>query len=62
MTPSRQAMLSDPTLREEMLRRIPTGRFATEAEIAAAVRYLAGPDAGSVTGHTLAVDGGLTAI
>jgi 2-deoxy-D-gluconate 3-dehydrogenase len=62
MTPSRQAMLSDPALREEMLRRIPTGRFATEAEIAAAVRYLAGPDAGSVTGHTLAVDGGLTAI
>jgi 2-deoxy-D-gluconate 3-dehydrogenase len=62
MTPSRQAMLSDPMVRAEMLRRIPTGRFATEADIAAAVCYLAGPGAGSVTGQTLAVDGGLTAV
>jgi NAD(P)-dependent dehydrogenase (short-subunit alcohol dehydrogenase family) len=44
-----------------MLARIPTGRFATEDEIAAAVIYLASPAAGSITGHTLPVDGGLTA-
>ena len=44
------------------LSRIPTGRFATPEEIAAAVVYLASPGAASVTGHTLPVDGGLTAV
>lgn len=61
MTPSRQKMLSDPKVRQSMLDRIPTGRFATPEEIAAAVVYLASPGAASVTGHTLMVDGGLTA-
>ncbi|CRK59818.1 Enoyl-[acyl-carrier-protein] reductase [NADPH] [Alloactinosynnema sp. L-07] len=37
------------------------GRFAEPAEIAGAVAYLAGPDAGFVTGATLTVDGGFTA-
>lgn len=61
MTESRQQMLSDPKARTNALARIPSGRFATPEEIAAAVVYLASPAAGSVTGHTLAVDGGLTA-
>jgi 2-deoxy-D-gluconate 3-dehydrogenase len=61
MTESRQQMLSDPKQRADMLARIPTGRFATPEEIAAAVVYLASPGAASVTGHTLMVDGGLTA-
>jgi 3-oxoacyl-[acyl-carrier protein] reductase len=42
-----------------MLARIPSGRFVTPEEVAAAVCFLAG--AGSVTGHTLSVDGGLVA-
>jgi len=62
MTESRQQMLSDPDKRAAALSRIPAGRFATPDEIAAAVVYLASPGAGSVTGHTLPVDGGLTAI
>jgi NAD(P)-dependent dehydrogenase (short-subunit alcohol dehydrogenase family) len=62
MTASRQQLLSDPKVRADMLLRIPTGRFATPEEIAAAVIYLASPGAASVTGHTLMVDGGLTAI
>jgi 3-oxoacyl-[acyl-carrier protein] reductase len=37
---------------------VPAGRFATPAEIAAAVAFLAGPDAGYITGSSLAVDGG----
>ena len=61
LTPSRAKMLNDPEKRKEMLARIPTGRFVTPEEIAAAVVYLASPAAASVTGHTLMVDGGLTA-
>ena len=62
MTPSRQALLNDPKAKAAMLSRIPTGRFATPEEIGAAVVYLASEAAGSVTGHTLPVDGGLTAV
>lgn len=61
MTESRQQLLSDPKARANALSRIPSGRFATPEEVATAVVYLGGPAAGSVTGHTLAVDGGLTA-
>jgi NAD(P)-dependent dehydrogenase (short-subunit alcohol dehydrogenase family) len=61
LTPSREKMLSDPKARAAMLARMPTGRFATMEEIAAAVVYLASPAAASITGHTLLVDGGLTA-
>jgi NAD(P)-dependent dehydrogenase (short-subunit alcohol dehydrogenase family) len=61
LTPSRADMLSDPAARARMLERIPTGRFVTPEEVAAAVVYLAGPDAASITGQVLAVDGGLTA-
>jgi NAD(P)-dependent dehydrogenase (short-subunit alcohol dehydrogenase family) len=61
MTESRQQLLSDPKARANALSRIPSGRFATPEEVAAAVVYLASPAASSVTGHTLAVDGGLTA-
>jgi NAD(P)-dependent dehydrogenase (short-subunit alcohol dehydrogenase family) len=41
-------------------RAIPLGRFSTAEEIAAAVAFLASPQAGSVTGTTLRIDGGLT--
>ena len=35
------------------------GRAGRPADIAAAVRYLAGPDAGYVTGQILSVNGGM---
>jgi 3-oxoacyl-[acyl-carrier protein] reductase len=38
---------------------VPVGRLGTAEEVAAAVAFLCGPDAGYVTGHTLAVNGGL---
>jgi NAD(P)-dependent dehydrogenase (short-subunit alcohol dehydrogenase family) len=60
LTPSRQKSL-DPQARERMLDRIPTGRFITPEEVAAAVCFLAGPGAASITGQTLVLDGGLTA-
>ena len=61
LTQSRQKLL-DEAGRKRMLARIPSGRFVTPEEVAAAVVFLAGPEAGSVTGHTLPVDGGLTAV
>jgi NAD(P)-dependent dehydrogenase (short-subunit alcohol dehydrogenase family) len=42
------------------MERIPTGRMVEPAEIAAAAAYLASPDAGSVTGQELLIDGGMT--
>jgi NAD(P)-dependent dehydrogenase (short-subunit alcohol dehydrogenase family) len=61
-TPTRLASLTDPVKRPIMLSRIPMGRFPEAKEIAAAVRYLASPDAGAVTGHTLVVDCGTTVV
>ena len=40
---------------------IPQGRFATPAEVATAVLYLAAEESASVTGATIPVDGGYTA-
>jgi 2-keto-3-deoxy-L-fuconate dehydrogenase len=42
--------------------RQPHGRLVTAEEIAAAIGYLAGPQAGSTTGATLVIDGGLTSL
>jgi NAD(P)-dependent dehydrogenase (short-subunit alcohol dehydrogenase family) len=39
----------------------PAGRRGTVDEVAAAARFLAGEDAGYITGHTLVIDGGWTA-
>jgi 3-oxoacyl-[acyl-carrier protein] reductase len=41
---------------------IPVGRMGTPEEIAAAVRYLASPEAGYVTGAVLHVNGGMTMV
>jgi NAD(P)-dependent dehydrogenase (short-subunit alcohol dehydrogenase family) len=60
-SPSRADTLGDPGYMQAMLARIPLHRLATVEEVAAAVCYLAGPQAASVTGHTLVLDGGLTA-
>lgn len=61
LTPSRAEMLKDPDVRQQMLARIPLGRFPAPEEVADAVAYLAGEAAASVTGHVLVLDGGLTA-
>ena len=60
MTESRQHQLDDAT-RTKLLARIPSGRFVTPEQVAATVCFLAGPEAESITGQTLPVDGGLTA-
>ena len=47
--------------KEEVRAHIPAGRFGTPEDVAQAVLFLASPASGYVTGHTLVVDGGLTA-
>ena len=59
-TPGTAERLDDPEFAEDVLARIPAGRFGTTADVAAAVLYLASPAAGLVTGTVLRVDGGWT--
>jgi NAD(P)-dependent dehydrogenase (short-subunit alcohol dehydrogenase family) len=60
LTDSR-AKMYDPQTRERMAARMPIGRFIKPEEVAAAVVFLSSLGAASITGQTLAVDGGLTA-
>ena len=48
--------------KQKILTQIPAGAMGTPADIAAAVVYLASPDAGYVTGATLHVNGGMAMI
>ena len=48
--------------KEAILRQVPAGRMGEAGEIAAAVLYLASPEAGYVTGATLHVNGGMAMI
>lgn len=59
---SRLEYLSDPAVKQMILQKIPAGRIGEESEVAGAVSYLLGPDAGFVTGHVLVLDGGTTVI
>ena len=59
-SPSRAARTGDPKYLESMRARVPLARLAIAEEVAAAVCYLAGPHALSITGHTLVLDGGMT--
>ncbi|MEV6560091.1 3-oxoacyl-ACP reductase FabG [Nocardia sp. NPDC051756] len=48
-----------PQWRAEVTKKIPLGRIADAAEIARVVAFLAGEDAGYITGAVIPVDGGL---
>jgi 2-deoxy-D-gluconate 3-dehydrogenase len=61
-TPLTRPMFEDRAFHEEVLSRIPLGRLGRPEDVAGAVVYLASPAADMVTGHTLLVDGGWTAV
>ena len=54
--------MTDPLsqkIKEEMMARIPLGRMGTDAEVAAAIVFLASDEACYITGHILDVNGGM---
>jgi NAD(P)-dependent dehydrogenase (short-subunit alcohol dehydrogenase family) len=55
------AIVSNEGLVSEALRKTPLGRYAAPDEIEGGVLYLASDSARFVTGHTLVIDGGMTA-
>ena len=65
MTPLTETQLQAAPDREQALREMasvyPLGRIGTPQEAAAAISFLASPEAGFITGTILHVDGGLTA-
>jgi 2-deoxy-D-gluconate 3-dehydrogenase len=62
LTPLTQSTFDDPVLREDLLSRIPLGRVGQPEDVVGSVVFLASPAADMITGHTLLVDGGWTAI
>ena len=55
-------VLMDSKTNQSVIDRTPMGRVAEPEELAGAFLFLASPASGMVTGHTLAVDGGWTAV
>lgn len=61
-TPMTQNVTRSETARKASLDLHPLGRLGEPEDIAGAIAYLLGPDAGWITGQVLGVDGGLSAL
>lgn len=61
-TPATAGMLADEKSRRNTEKLIPMGRVGQSDELAAAIAFLAGPDASYITGAALPVDGGRSAV
>jgi glucose 1-dehydrogenase len=60
LTPINQELIDDPKKRAAVEEEIPLGRTGKPEEIAAAIAWVAGPEAEYVVGTTIFVDGGMT--
>lgn len=61
-TPLTKPMFENEAFQQDVLSRIPMGKIGQVEDVANAVLFLAGPGAGLITGDSLKVDGGWTAI
>lgn len=61
-TPLTEGVLDRPGYLDAVLACTPTGRLGRPGEIAAAVSFLAGDEAGWINGVTLPMDGGMTSV
>lgn len=55
-------LIEKEEFRQEILPKIPLGRFAELTDIVGAVTFLTSNDSGMITGHNLMIDGGWTAM
>jgi NAD(P)-dependent dehydrogenase (short-subunit alcohol dehydrogenase family) len=60
-TPLTAPMFEDAAFKADVLRRMPAGRIGEVTDVTGAVVFLLSAQAGLITGHVLAVDGGWTA-
>ncbi|MCT7378013.1 SDR family oxidoreductase [Chelativorans salis] len=60
-TPLNQALVDDPAFTAWLEKRTPAGRWGEVEELIAAAVFLAGKGSSFINGHTLYVDGGITA-
>jgi NAD(P)-dependent dehydrogenase (short-subunit alcohol dehydrogenase family) len=54
----REGRSPEELLREHLEARVPLRRMGTPEEVAALFAFLAGPDAGYITGEVIRIDGG----
>jgi NAD(P)-dependent dehydrogenase (short-subunit alcohol dehydrogenase family) len=59
---TRQFMDANPDLADQWRSMIPMGRMGVPADLVGLVRFLCSPDSGYVTGQSMVIDGGYTAI
>ena len=52
---------ADPEIRQLYINAIPLKRLGKPNEVASLVNFLAGPEAGYITGSAFAIDGGINA-
>ena len=60
-TPMVKNFFKNKKFKKKVLKNIPLGRIATEADVATAVAFLAADSSAMITGTSLVVDGGWTA-
>ena len=61
-TPMTKKFLKNKKFKNDILKNIPLGRFADSSDVATAVAFLASDASSMITGTSILVDGGWTAL